>query len=110
MILVAGAAMNFVAGLVLLCVFFGGEKQFIVPEVSLIEEGCALAGEEGIQVGDRILEVDGEKIYVYSDFSLILELNGGDVHDLVLLRNGEKVFLDDFHMEMREFPKEKRKP
>lgn len=106
LILVAGAAMNFVAGLVLLCVFFGGEKQFIVPEVSLIEEGCALAGEEGILVGDRILEVDGEKIYVYSDFSLILELNGGDVHDLVLLRNGEKVFLDDFHMEMREFPNE----
>ena len=74
LILVAGAAMNFIAGLVLLGIFFGGDKQFILPEVSLIEEGCALAGEQGIQVGDRILEVDGEKIFVYSDFSLILEL------------------------------------
>jgi len=98
--------MNFIAGLLLLGIFFGGEKQFILPEVSLIEEGCALAGEHGIQVGDRILEVDGEKVYVYSDFSLILELNGGDVHDLLLQRNGEKIFLDDFKMEMREFPNE----
>lgn len=106
LILVAGAAMNFIAGLLLLGIFFGGEKQFILPEVSLIEEGCALAGEHGIQVGDRILEVDGEKVYVYSDFSLILELNGGDVHDLLLQRNGEKIFLDDFKMEMREFPNE----
>ena len=106
LILVAGAAMNFIAGLLLLGIFFGGEKQFVLPEVSLIEEGCALAGEHGIQVGDRILEVDGEKVYVYSDFSLILELNGGDVHDLLLQRNGEKVFLDDFKMEMREFPNE----
>lgn len=106
LILIAGAAMNFITGLLLLGIFFGGEKQFILPEVSFIEEGCALAGEQGIQVGDRILEVDGEKIYVYSDFSLILELNGGDVHDLLLLRNGEKVLLDDFRMEMREFPNE----
>ena len=106
LILVAGAAMNFIAGLLLLGIFFGGEKQFILPEVSLIEEGCALAGAHGIQVGDRILEVDGEKVYVYSDFSLILELNGGDVHDLLLQRNGEKIFLDDFKMEMREFPNE----
>jgi len=106
LILVAGSAMNFLAGLALLGIFYGGDDEFILPEVGLIEEGCALAGENGIQVGDRIVEVDGEKIFVYSDFSLILELNGGDVHDLVLERNGQKVVLDDFPMEMREFPNE----
>ena len=106
LILVAGAAMNFLAGLVLLGIFFGGDEEFILPEVSLIEEGCALAGENGIQVGDRILEVDGERVYVYSDFTLLLELNGGTVHDLLLERNGEKILLEDFSMEMREFPNE----
>ena len=106
LILVAGAAMNFLAGLLLLGIFYGGDEEFILPEVSLIEDGCALAGENGIQVGDKILEVDGERVYVYSDFSLLLELNGGTVHDLLLERNGEKILLEDFPMEMREFPNE----
>ena len=106
LILVAGAAMNFVAGLVFLGIFFGPDEEFILPEISMIEEGCALAGENGIQVGDRILEVDGERVYVYSDFTLLLELNGGTVHDLLLERSGEKILLDDFSMEMREFPNE----
>ncbi len=103
-ILLAGSAMNFVAGLLLFALVYGPSEQFIVPVVSEIEAGCALAGENGIQVGDRILEVDGEKIYVQSDFSMILSLNGGDVHDLLLERNGQEILLDDFLMEKKEFP------
>ena len=106
LILVAGAAMNFLVGLLLLGIFFGGDEEFILPEVSVIEEGCALAGEDGIQVGDRILEVDGERVFVYSDFAMLLGLNGGLEHDILLERNGEKIFLEDFPMEMREFPNE----
>ena len=102
-ILVAGSAMNFIAGILLMAIVFGPADQFITPVVSQIEEGCTLGGENGLQVGDRILEVDGEKIYIQSDFSMILSLNGGDVHDLVLERGGEKVYLNDFLMEKHEF-------
>ena len=102
-ILVAGSAMNFLSGLLILLFLYLPAQQFIVPVVAEIEPDCALAGESGIQVGDRFLSVDGEKIYVQSDFSMLLSLNGGDVHDLVLDRNGETVVLDDFRMEKREF-------
>lgn len=102
-VLVAGSAMNFLAGLLILLVIYLPAQQFITPVISQIEPGCALAGEKGIQVGDRILELDGEKIYVQGDFSTILSLNGGEVHDLVLERGGEKVVLNDFRMEKREF-------
>lgn len=102
-VLVAGSAMNFIAGLLILLIIYLPAQQFITPVISQIEPGCALAGEKGIQVGDRILELDGEKIYVQGDFSTILALNGGDVHDLVLERNGERVVLNDFLMEKREF-------
>ena len=102
-ILFAGSGMNLIAGFLILLLVFAPSKQFIVPEISQIEEGCALAGENGLQVGDRFLEIDGEKVYVQSDFSLILSLNGGDVHDLVIERDGEKIILDDFLMEKREF-------
>ncbi len=105
-ILAAGSVMNFISGLLLLAIVVAPAQQFVAPVVGHIEEGCALAGEQGIQVGDRFLEVDGEKIYVQSDFSMILALNGGDVHDLVLDREGEKVILDDFYMEKREFANE----
>ena len=105
-ILVAGSAMNFVAGLLLLTVVYLPAQQIIVPEIAYIEEGCLLAGEDGIQVGDVFLSVDGEKIYVQSDFSMILSIMGGEYHDLEILRNGEKVYLDDFHMQRAEFPNE----
>lgn len=105
-ILVAGAAMNFIAGILIFAIVFFPVKQIVVPVVSEFEAGCSINGENGLQVGDEILEIDGEKIYVQSDFSMILALNGGDVHDLVVLRNGEKVVLDDFLMEKHEFTDE----
>lgn len=102
-ILVAGAAMNFIAGVLIFAVVFLPVKKIAVPVVAEFEQGCTLNREGGLQEGDEILEVDGEKIYVQSDFSMILALNGGDVHDLVVLRDGETVILDDFLMEKHEF-------
>lgn len=106
LILIAGAAMNFIAGLVLLTVFYGPDEQFVVPVVSQIEDGCLIAGESGIQLGDRILEVDGEKVFIYSDFQMLVALNGGTVHDIAVQRSGERVLLDDLDLQMREFANE----
>ena len=103
-ILVAGSAMNFIAGLLILVAVYAPAKQIVVPEVAYIEEGCLIAGEDGIQVGDKFLSIDGEEIYVQSDFSMLLTLKGGDVHDLEIERNGKTVLLDDFHMQKSEFP------
>ena len=105
-ILSAGAAMNFLVGLLIMVIVFMPSKRFVVPVVSQFEEGCTLNGEGGLQVGDRFLEIDGEKIYVQSDVTMILSLNAGDVHDLILERNGEKVSLKNFEMLKHEFPNE----
>ena len=105
-ILVAGAAMNFIAGVLIFTIVFMPVKQIVVPVISEFDTGCTINGENGLQVGDEILEVDGEPIYVQSDFSMILALNGGDVHDLVVLRDGQKVHLNDFLMEKHEFTEE----
>ena len=74
-----------------------------MPVIDFFEEGCVLNSPDGLQAGDRFLEVDGEKIYVPSDFSLLLSLNPGDTHDLVVERNGETVILDDFHLVKDQF-------
>ena len=102
-ILVAGAAMNFVAGLALLGIVYAPAEVFVTPVISLVEEGCSLAEGNGIQVGDRLVKLDGERIYVSSDFETILSINGGTIHDLVVERNGEQVLLEDVLMERRTF-------
>ena len=104
LILVAGAAMNFITGLLLLLIVLAPSQQFITPTIASFDEGCTLNQENGLQVGDLFVELDGERIYVYSDVSTILTLNAGDVHDLVIERNGERIVLNDFLMEKHKFP------
>ena len=105
-ILVAGAALNFLVGVMIMVIVFLPAKQFITPVVSSFEPWSTVQGEEGLRVGDRFLEVDGEKIYTRSNVSMMLSLNPGDVHDLVVERNGEKVVLDDFEMLRHEVENE----
>ena len=105
-ILVAGAAMNFIAGVLLMVLVYLPVQQAAVPVIAYFEPFSTVNGENGLQVGDRILEVDGEKIYVQSDFSLILSMNPGDVHDLVVDRGGKTVFLDNLLMEKHEVVRE----
>ena len=107
-ILAAGAAMNFLIGVVLMVIVvlmvsvcLPG-KQTAVPVIASFEDYATVTGENGLQAGDRIVEVDGEKLYSYSDFSMILSLNPGDVHDITVRRNGEKVVLKDFLLEKHE--------
>lgn len=101
-ILVAGAAMNFVVGVLLMVIVYLPAKQVVVPVIDSFESFSTVDGADALQLGDRILEVDGEKIYVQSDFSMILGLNPGDVHDLVVERDGKRVILNDLLMEKHE--------
>ena len=103
-ILVSGAAMNFLAGLALLGICYAPAEAFVTPVISSVEEGCSLAEGNGIQEGDRLVSLDGERIYTYGDFETLLSIHGGTVHDLVVERKGEKILLEDVTMERREYP------
>ncbi len=94
-ILVAGAAMNFLIGLVFFAIVFGFEQTLDKPLIQSFTETSTLSTETGLQVGDEILKIDGEKLYVCNDFTTVLFYKGGDVHDILVLRDGEKVLLDD---------------
>ncbi len=106
MILVAGSFMNFVAGLLIFLIVFAPAKQFVMPVIESAETGCTVVREDGLHVGDEILSLDGEKIFVQSDFSTILYLNPGDTHDIVVKRDGQKISFNDYKMEKHLFPGE----
>ena len=97
-ILVAGAAMNFIVGVLIMVIVFLPAQRFVTPVINSFESWSTVQGADGLQVGDRFLEVDGEKIYNQGNVSMMLSLHPGDVHDLIVERNGEKVVLDDFEM------------
>ena len=104
-ILVAGSFMNFVTGIVIMVIVFLPMQQYVVPVIDGFAD-YATIDDYGLQNGDRFVEIDGEKIYLQSDFSLILSLNPGDFHDIVVERDGKLVELNDFHMERHEVTQE----
>ena len=103
LIFAAGAAMNFLAGLLIIFFLYLPAQGFYQPVISGFADGCPLQGADGLQVGDRLVSIDGERVYVYSDVSLLLGFNNTGVFDLVVDRSGEKVRLDDFAMERQTY-------
>ena len=107
LILVAGSGMNLITGILILALVYAPSKGFAAPVIDSFTDYCTVNGADGLQVGDRFLEVDGEKIYLQSDFSMVLMFNEGEYHDLIVERNGEKVVLDNFRLERHEVTDEK---
>ncbi|MGM9669255.1 MAG: M50 family metallopeptidase [Faecousia sp.] len=105
-VLVAGAAMNFLAGLAMFALLYAPREQVVVPEITAIQPWSTVGGETGLQVGDRVLSVNGEKIYVATDLRLLVELDPRDSYDVAVLRNGEKVILAGQKLEMQTVTEE----
>lgn len=103
-ILVAGAGMNFLAGflMVLLLVASTSPSAMAVPTIESFTPGNAIEGTEGLHVGDTLYALDGYRIYNVDDFLSLASLNlrgEGYTHDVTVIRNGQKILLDDFNME-----------
>ena len=98
--------MNFLTGLVIFAIVFAPAKQFVVPEIAQMDEGCTIIREDGLHVGDRFLEINGEKVFVHSNFSMLVGLKGGAVHDLTVERDGEVLRFTDYKLEKHLFPGE----
>ena len=97
-ILVAGAAMNFLAGVLIFAVLYLPGNQVVAPVIGEFTDCCIFNNEDGLQLGDEILELDGEKIYINTDVSLILSLNKTTHHDVTVLRDGRKLVFRDLEM------------
>ena len=91
-IFVAGAAMNFLTGFVILLCLYAGAAAFYTAEIAELNPGFPDEGEDGIMVGDEIYKINGERIYNRSDISTILQYKSrGDTMEMVVLRDGQKL-------------------
>ncbi len=99
----AGAGMNFVLGFVLVLLVNATATGYRTAEITGFAPEFSLRGEDGLLEGDVLYSIDGERIYTFSDVSIFLTRGSGQGFDLVVLRQGEKVVLDEFPMVAQEY-------
>ena len=100
LILVSGAGMNFITGLLLIALLYAGSSGFVRPTFDNYIEGYGLET-SGLLPGDIFYELDGHRIYTYGDLSVYLG-RADDTVDFVVERNGERVTLSDVYMPLQE--------
>lgn len=94
LIVAAGAVFNIVLGFILIAVSLIPGQRFSTTTVAKFSEN-AVSVNSGLEVGDKILKVDGRKIYTTYDLSYAFTgIPDGEV-DLTVKRNGDRVELRD---------------
>jgi len=97
-ILVSGAAMNFLLGILLFFLIALPGQQMVTTTVDSVTDCYPYSAQTGIQPGDRILEINGEKVYVSADVTFLINFFGGDSHDFVVERNGQRLEFNDMRV------------
>lgn len=94
-----GAIMNLVLGFIMMILLLAPNKQFASTTVSKFTED-AKSSQTGLQIGDKIIEVDGVKISTYKDLSFNLIADGKENFDMEVIRNGEPTHLESVQFEV----------
>lgn len=82
---VAGPVFNFILGAVIAMVMVS-LIQINLPVIRTVEGGAAI--EAGLETGDRILSLNGEKIYLFEEMTLFNRVNGGKTATVEFERDG----------------------
>lgn len=101
-ILAAGSAVNFLTGFLIVLIIYAGADGFSTPVVTSFMEGCPYEGTGALMVGDEFHSIDGNRIYFTSNVSTYLT-RGDGTHDIVVLRDGEKVKLEKMTLTTRDY-------
>ena len=95
-ILAAGALMNFLTGIIILLFIVPNSGAYASPTLTGFYEGCPYENAEGLQTGDTFYQIDGQRVLLSSDISLLLNRTTSETRDFVIIRDGEKLELNDY--------------
>ena len=109
LVLIAGSASNFIAGMLLILCLFAASTGYVSTTLSGFVDGFPCQGETMLQAGDEIVSIDGSAVLLYSDISTLLNRGNGKTHDVVVRRDGEKITLNDLPLTPREYEVEGKK-
>ena len=90
LILVSGALMNFLTGLVIIAVLFSNASEFYVDGIRGLAPEFQAVGEDGLMPGDRFYKVNGYRTYFYGDALTFLSYSG-DLAEIEVVRDGRHI-------------------
>ncbi len=100
-VVVAGACMNIILGLVLMSILVCQSSLLATNQIAAFADGSKLEA-AGAQVGDYIYSVDGYRIRTETDLSFGFGSANPDSCSIVLVRDGEKIYLDNIKLDSYE--------
>ncbi|MDR2571226.1 MAG: site-2 protease family protein [Oscillospiraceae bacterium] len=90
-ILAAGSFANFIAAFIIILILTAGADGFMGTTIVNVSDKFPDAGLAEIMPGDRLVAINGERLFYYEDYVLFLRLNADNPITFTLDRNGEKV-------------------
>ena len=96
-----GAIFNLILGLIIVSITLIPQTKFASTTVAEFREG-ATSSQSGLSVGDKILSVDGRRIFTTYDLSYAFTGVQDGSLDFVVLRDGEKTELKDVQFKTSE--------
>lgn len=89
-IIVAGAFMNLVLGLILVMLTLAPADRYITTMIHSFHTEDAVSQSSGLMAGDRIVEINGRDIYSINDLSYCLTNVEGNTLDMKVVRDGKR--------------------
>lgn len=93
LIVVMGATFNLILGLILVAITLIPQKRFTTTTVSSFYEN-SVSSEYGLKEGDKIIKVDGRKIFTTYDLSYAFSNVEDGTVDITVKRDGQRVQLN----------------
>lgn len=100
-VIIAGSLMNFLTGILIVLLLMAPAAYVATPVISGFAEGFPLEGT--LQVGDRVVRLNGFHIFTYNDLSMALQLAGDEPIDITVKRDGQKLRLTDVPLERLDY-------
>lgn len=92
-IVVAGATFNLILGVIICCFIVGNQEYVGTNRILNFYEGAVSSSQ--LQPDDKIIEIDGKKIFSDYDISFLMTRNNSGKYSFVVERNGEKLSLPE---------------
>ncbi len=90
MVVLAGPIVNICFALLVYFVLILSSGLVVTTEIASILPDASESVKSSLQVGDRIIQINGEKVKSRQDMSKALLLNDGQEVEIIVMRNGEK--------------------
>lgn len=97
-VIAAGATLNVILGLLLICVMIGMDGETPSNVVSGVSTHMA-AAENGVREGDKILKINGTRVFSARDLYYDLYRDDDGVYDITLKRDGKRLELSGVEVE-----------